>query len=290
MGSNQSEWLRAAMFALSQAPLAPSKHTAAYEKLCLDRLFKRKSALAERVDASTQGRVIPDEEQLAIGEAKHFDRMAILFLDICGFSNIPNWTTFEQKGVLKILNLFMGEMLAIVRDFNGTFEKNTGDGLMAYFGEGASTDEEAVRPAVEAAVMMHFINDTWIKLFLNDDKQPPIAFRIGIDVGPITIARVAIHGGSHGGIVAIGTTANVACKLMKQIPNGGICIGEKTYKSLPNRWAQSCKPVDQPTGFVYIGTGVQYPAWTLDYRPSYIPFLVRNFEYDFASTSWCSRK
>jgi class 3 adenylate cyclase len=220
--------------------------------------------LEDRVDESTQGRVIPEEDQLAIGEGKHFNELAVLFLDICGFSNLLNWTTEEQKTVLKTLNLFMGEMLSIVRDFGGVFEKNTGDGLMAYFGEGAKSPAEAVTPAVEAAVMMHYINDSWISVIMDKLGRSPIKFRVGIDAGPITIARVAIHGGSHGGIVAVGTTANLACKLMKLIPNGGICIGDKTYKALPNGWGQSCTRVDEPTGFVNLVNQTAYPAWTLN--------------------------
>ncbi len=246
--------------------LAPSRHTAEYHTKCLDRLIRRRNQLESRVDASTSGRVIPEEDALAIGEGKHFSEMAVLFLDICGFSNLPNWTTDEQKLVLKTLNLFMGEMLSIVRDFGGTFEKNTGDGLMAYFGECAKTPAEAVKPAVEAAVMMHYINDTWIRLITNKLGWPPINFRIGIDTGPITLARVAIHGGSHGGIVAIGTTANLACKLMKHVPDGGICIGEKTYDALPNGWRQSCTQINGQTGFAYTSTQSPYRAWTLDYR------------------------
>jgi adenylate cyclase len=270
MASNQNDWAWAVSGILGGGPTAPSKHNSAYQNKCVDRLISRRAQLEDRVDASTQGRVIPEEDQLAIGEGKHFNEMAVLFLDICGFSNLPNWTTEEQKTVLKLLNLFMGEMLSIVRDFGGTFEKNTGDGLMAYFGEGAKTSAEAVKPAVEAAVMMHYMNDTWISVIMNKLGLPPIKFRVGIDIGPITIARVAIHGGSHGGIVAIGTTANVACKLMKHIPDGGICMGEKTYKALPNGWGQSCTPVDQQTGFVYITTQTAYPAWTLTYRAPYI--------------------
>lgn len=270
MTSNQYDWLQAISGLLDAGPFAPSKHTAAYQDKCFNRLFRRNAQLESRVDASTQGRVIPEEEELAIGEGKHFSEMAVLFMDICGFSSLPNWTTEEQKIVLKTLNLFMGEMLSIVRDFGGTFEKNTGDGLMAYFGEGASNRAEAVRPAVEAAVMMHYVNDTYIKYFLNKLQRPPIKFRVGIDTGPITVARVAIHGGSHGSIVAIGTTANLACKLMKHIPDGGICIGENTYRDLPNKWEQSCTAVSEPTGFVYVETQAFYPAWTLNYRAPYI--------------------
>ena len=61
----------------------------------------------------------------------------------------------------------MGEMLTVVRDCGGTFEKNTGDGLMAYFGEGARSTAEVVEPAVEAAITMHYLNDNLLNYFLN---------------------------------------------------------------------------------------------------------------------------
>jgi adenylate cyclase len=82
--------------------------------------------------------------------------LAVLFLDICGFSSRPNWTPQEQNTVLGIMNVFMAEMLSIVNDFGGTCEKNTGDGLMAYFGENGTAEAERVKPAVEAALIMHY--------------------------------------------------------------------------------------------------------------------------------------
>jgi adenylate cyclase len=261
----------AAFAALGGTSLAPGKLTKVYQDIVFARLLKRWNELEERVDASTQGRVIPGVDQLLIGEGKHFELMAVLFLDICKFSGLPSWTTEEQKGVLKILNIFMGEMLSVVRDYDGHFEKNTGDGLMAYFGEGTSTLAEAVKPAVECAVMMHYVNDNLIWYFLKKAGFEPIRFRVGIDVGPITLGKVAITGGSHGSVLAIGTTANLACKIMRLIPDGGICIGEKTFTNLPNTWKISCKPLTESTGHIYRHDGSAYPAWTLDYRAPALP-------------------
>jgi adenylate cyclase len=53
----------------------------------------------------------------------------------------------QQKAVLVLMNIFMAEMLNIVRDFGGSYEKNTGDGLMAYFGEEETADFVRVKPA-----------------------------------------------------------------------------------------------------------------------------------------------
>jgi class 3 adenylate cyclase len=220
--------------------------------------------LEDRIGGVTQGRVMPDLEQVTIGSAKQF-RLAVLFLDICHSSQWLNWTPEEQKNVLRIMNIFMAEMINIVSDFSGQFEKNTGDGLMAYFGHDVTSDADKVKPAVEAATVMHYINDTYISPFLGQNHLWKIPFRVGIDLGPVTIARVGIRGQGNS-IVAIGTAANIACKLMNIIPEGGICIGHEVYEHLPNSWSTACSRSDKPSGFVYVQTQAPYPAWILNYR------------------------
>ena len=54
--------------------------------------------------------------------------MAVLFLDISGFSVRKSETVEEQGMILKILNLFFTEMIRIAEEYGGTVEKNTGDG------------------------------------------------------------------------------------------------------------------------------------------------------------------
>lgn len=242
----------------------PSKWTQRYIQQIISRCDRRIEVLDDRIAGITPGRVMPELEQVTIGSGKRF-RLAVLFLDICGFSSRSNWTEEEQNLVLRTMNIFMAEMLNVVRDFSGTYEKNTGDGLMAYFGAGAATDEERVRPAVEAAAVMHYINDRLMTPWFTKQGIEPIRFRIGIDLGPVTIARVGLRG-DESSIVAIGTPANIACKLMNRIPNGGICIGQEVYSNLPHNWAQACKQAEQPTGFVYITTQAPYLAWELNHR------------------------
>jgi class 3 adenylate cyclase len=212
------------------------------------------------------GRVMPDRDDVTIGSGRRFD-LAIMFLDICGFSARENWLAEEQKIVLKIMNVFMAEMLSIVHDFDGTYEKNTGDGFMAYFGETERTAQDRVKPAVEAAVIMHYVNDHLISPWFQQQNIEPVRFRIGVDYGPVTIARVGIHG-DKSSLVAIGTTANIANKLMRHIPNGGICIGDEVRKSLPPNWGTACQQCDQPTGFIYVVSKVPYLGWQLTHRLS----------------------
>jgi class 3 adenylate cyclase len=252
---------------LGQWPTNPSKWSKSFKQRIIERLLKRRNVLDERINAVVQGRTVPDLDDVSIGSGSQCP-LAILFLDICGFSTLPNWFPQEQKRVLALMNLFMAEMISIVREFEGHFEKNTGDGLMAYFGEGAKSDADRVKPAVEAATVMHYFNDNVLGPYLESTKIPKLRFRVGIDVGPVTLARIGVKSADsdYNSMVAIGTTANVACKLMNLIPDGGICVGEHAYRSLPNDWAMRCTRSDRPTIFVYVATQQPYPGWVLDYR------------------------
>jgi adenylate cyclase len=249
---------------LLTAPEWPSKWNRGYRDKIVSRSRRRISVLQDRIHGITAGRVMPDRDDLTIGSGKRFE-LAVLFLDLCRFSARPNWTSVEQDVILGIMNVFMAEMLSIVKDFGGTYEKNTGDGLMAYFGEGVSTTAERVRPAVEAAVIMHHFNDHLLTPWLEEQKIETLSFRIGIDVGPVTIARVGIKG-EESSRVAIGTTANIASKLMNRIPDGGICVGDEVYRHLPRNWSQTCWRCAEDSGFVYVATQAPYPAWELRHR------------------------
>src|SRR5258708_23687244 len=101
---------------LGKWPGSPSKWTKNYHQQIVDRLAKRLNLLKERLDAVVKGRVVPDVDDLAIGSGRQC-RLAIMFLDICDFSGRPNWQPAEQKEVLALMNLFMAEMIIMVRDF-----------------------------------------------------------------------------------------------------------------------------------------------------------------------------
>jgi class 3 adenylate cyclase len=213
------------------------------------------------------GRVVPDDDDLMIGDARRL-RLAVLFLDICGFSRIPNEEEGEQDEVLRLLNLFMAEMLQVVKMHGGDFEKNTGDGLMAYFKQGSEV--ECAQGAVDAAVTMHCYNDQVLSPRLKSIGLPEIKFRVGIEAGLVTVANVGVRGPHHS-IVAIGTTPNVACKLMSLVQNGGIVLGHYTRCLLPYDWQEKTASIGPLPGYVIKGTATPYPAWELKYRAPYMP-------------------
>jgi adenylate cyclase len=254
---------------LASIPEAPRKWTAPYLKRIIERLNKRIGTLDDRIGGVTAGRTMPSVEQVAIGSGRHLS-VAVLFLDISGFTSWPSSTRDEQKRILWTMDVFMAEMMNIIQDHDGVFEKNTGDGLMAYFGTETSSDVESVRLAGEASVIMHYISENGLNGWFAKQGLPPVKFRIGIDFGEITVARIGIHGTNT--FVAIGSTANIANRLLRQLSTG-ICIGNEVYKRLPRNWSGSCAPLPPTTGFVYSATNTPYPIWELRHRLTYEPTL-----------------
>ena len=208
---------------------------------------------------------MPDLEQISIGSGKQM-HLAVMFVDICNFSSWPSSSHEEQTRVLKIMNIFMAEMLNIVRDYGGTFEKNTGDGLMAYFGATLSDLPDAARTAVTAATVMFYVNDILLTPWFKENGLWPVNFRVGIDIGEVTLGKVGIpHLAEQ--FVAIGSTANIACKIMKLLKEGGICVGNKVREALPLGWRHRTSLVGA-TGFVYKESNQVYNAWEVTHRLS----------------------
>ena len=119
--------------------------TDAYWKNQIGRIEGSRQTIVARDEAASVGRVIPGEETLAIGTGRRID-IAVMFIDICGFSSRSSNTLAEQDLLLRSLNLFFTEMTRIAEDYGGTLEKNTGDGLMAYFLNDAGGTSAGRRP------------------------------------------------------------------------------------------------------------------------------------------------
>jgi class 3 adenylate cyclase len=252
------------------APAQPAKTTSAQVTQAEERFDKRLRQLNSILPV-VSGRVVPDDDDLIIGGARRL-KLAVLFLDICGFSRINSGEDDEQDRVLKLLNLFMAEMLHVVRSYEGVFEKNTGDGLMAYFGE--APQAECTQRAVDAAVTMHCYNDQVISPRLKNHGLPEVRFRVGIETGAVTVANVGVRGDHHS-LVAVGNAPNVACKLMKLIPEGGIVLGNFARSLLSDGWKRETVGISPLPGYVITGTQTPYPAWELKYRaPNVVNWLA----------------
>ncbi len=239
--------------------------TSTYLKTQIERVTNLRNKISSRDAIVSDGRTIPEDGDLSIGAGRRLEA-TIMFLDICKFSLRPSETLEEQESMLRVLSFFFSEMIRIVEDYGGIVEKNTGDGLMAYFIRDTATNTSAQQIALASALSMFFAADNLLNPALRDSSLQPIDFRICMDHGQVTIADVGAARRFRG-IVAIGTTANVASKMLAVADPNTILLGDAVLSGLPLDWTSTHTSVKTAnTGWVYRATNAPYPFHTFTGR------------------------
>lgn len=206
------------------------------------------------------GRAIPDVDDLSFAEGRRM-QMSVMFIDICSFSDRPSESEQEQRTILNALAIFFAEMVKICADYGAEVEKNTGDGLMAWFKDNAGTPpERCSKRAVAAALTMFDVNARAISPLLRESGIDAFDIRISIDTGNVTLAKLGAAR-QFASTVAVGTTANCASKLLKFADRNELVIGDGVRKSLPELWHQWTQEVAESTGWVYRSSGLPYKAY-----------------------------
>jgi len=224
----------------------------------IQRVEALRDRIREREDALAAGRAIPEGADLALGRGRRI-RMAVLFIDICSFSSRASETQSEQHLMLLALNLFFTEMIRIAEDYGGTVEKNTGDGLMAYFEDnGGVPPERGCKRAVTCALTMMAAREHLLAPILQASGITPFSFRVSIDYGYVTIANLGVARGFNS-YVAIGTTANFAAKMLSKAGEQEVVIGASVRAQLPLEWQTEFTQVHpELTGWTYIANNQPY--------------------------------
>ncbi|WP_066653750.1 MULTISPECIES: adenylate/guanylate cyclase domain-containing protein [Sphingomonas] len=210
------------------------------------------------------GWLVPAPADLPIGRGRRLEA-AILFLDISGFTLRASETTEEQDGQVRILSLFFSEMIRIVGDLGGTVEKNTGDGIMAYFGRPRGTASDPRQSALVCSLYMFLAAERLINPVIQATNLEPLRFRICLDFGAITVARLgAAQRFNH--IVAVGTAANRTSKMLAHAEPGDLLLGDAMLPGIRADWReQFLAHTGKDSGWVY-NDGEPYHFWRYNGR------------------------
>jgi adenylate cyclase len=238
--------------------------TKAYHDAQRSRILSNRDRIVELGDAVANGRVIPNTADLEINTGRRLNA-TVLFLDISKFSLRPAESVEEQDMLLRILNLFFSEMVHIVENYGGVIEKNTGDGLMAYFVPDESRNGDVRQRAVAAAMTMFHAVERFINPILGHTPTAPLSFRVCLDHGWITVARVGAAR-RFNNIVAVGTTANIACKMLSRAEIDTILLGDNVLPGLPKEWSRYVTLKDANTGWKWRNTNSPYRFWEFSGR------------------------
>lgn len=188
-----------------------------------DRIGRTVQAISARSRHVSQGRAVPDDGSLPIGTGRRMNA-TVLFLDICAFSSRASEEIDQQVNILQAMTVMFSEFISIISDHGGVVEKNTGDGLMAYFTNIPGEQQNHASRAVEAALYIFYANQQIISPMFGGVGFAPFEVRMTIDTGDIVFAEVGSPRAFRG-IVAIGTAANQAAKALADAVGTSFCWG-----------------------------------------------------------------
>lgn len=166
-----------------------------------------------------------DHGRLELGGEER--EITVLFADVRGFTTLSE--NMQPAEVVRVLNVFLEEMNAIVMDYGGAINKYIGDNIMAFWNAPYPQADHAWL-GVQAGLDMQACIER-----LNREHRfaAPIQFGIGINTGPVIVGNI----GSEKRLeyTPIGDTVNVASRLCGVAP-GGVCyVGGRTCELVQGR-------------------------------------------------------
>ena len=175
-----------------------------------------------------------------------------LFADIVG--STPLAERLEPEEFRALIGGCIDRMCRAVERFGGVIDAYMGDGIAAFFGFPAATEDDAERAASAALSVVSSIGayaeevrQTWQLADLN--------VRVGVNSGQVAIGVV---GAAERHPVALGDTMNVAARLQGTAEPGTIVIGGATARKLRGRFLVA------PLGHVTVrGRERPVEAWRL---------------------------
>ena len=183
----------------------------------------------------TDGRTIPNVDDIAFGKNGREMELAMLFIDIRESTKIVD--SVRRVTAAKMYKSFLWGVSKIAKHNSGELRSFNGDGvLVVFYGDQKRTH------ATKAALQMAWFVKKVLKpkldaLFQNNQELNgsgfDFDFGIGVDVGNVLIVRGGIKGENNNDLVWVGNATNFAVKLSGLTHDGyNIFISEDVYKQM----------------------------------------------------------
>jgi class 3 adenylate cyclase len=155
--------------------------------------------------------------------------LTVLFLDVRGFTSWSERT--DPAEVFDQLNLLLGELADAVLSTDGTIDKFTGDGLMAFWNAPLDQPDHAERALRCVPKLLMRVRE--VNLRRDARQEPPFEVGIGIATGPAMVGNVGHR--DRLAFTAIGDTVNLAARLEAatrevDVP---VLLDERAFLALP---------------------------------------------------------
>lgn len=152
----------------------------------------------------------------------HRQEITVVFCDLRGFTAFTE--TVEPEDLMLVLGEYHAALGDLVHRYEGTLDRFTGDGLMAFFNDPLpcpDAPERAVKMAVAMRNRVATLAEGWHRM------GHDLAFAVGVAQGHATLGRIGHEGRFD--YTAIGNVTNLAARLCAEAGAGQILISQRVY-------------------------------------------------------------
>jgi adenylate cyclase len=155
----------------------------------------------------------------------HRRDIVVLFCDMRGFTAFSE--TAEPEDVIAVLREYYNALGPLIRQYEGTLDRFTGDGLIVLFNDPIPCSDpahRAIRLAVEMRDAVASLARSW------SARGYEIGFGVGVAQGYATLGPIGFEGRSD--YSAHGTVVNVAARLCAEARGGQILITQRVAAAI----------------------------------------------------------
>jgi class 3 adenylate cyclase len=157
--------------------------------------------------------------------------VTVMFLDVRGFTSWSERTAPDD--VFRELNLLLGDLADSILATDGTLDKFTGDGLMAFWNAPADQPDHATLAVQAIPKVLMRVRE--FNLRREAQRSTPLEIGLGIATGPAMVGNLGHR--DRLSYTAIGDTVNLAARLEKATATADVAalIDERTFLALPRQ-------------------------------------------------------
>ena len=169
-------------------------------------------------------RLLESKDGLRLG-GEHRE-ITMIMSDLRGFTALTS--TMPPQQVLAFLNRYLGKMVEILIDYQGTIDEIIGDGILAFFGAPESLDDHPAL-AVACALTMQGAMDE-INSLNEADGLPRLDMGVAVNTGHVVVGNIGSEKRAKYG--AVGSQVNFTGRMESFTVGGQVLISSSTYEKV----------------------------------------------------------
>ena len=153
----------------------------------------------------------------------------VCIIDIVDSTRITTVEILDSEKIKIYYSVFINTMAAIVRNFDGTIIKNTGDSVIYYFpktmGHVSDGNVTNFKSVFECGLTMLAVNPI-MNAKLKEKGLPPLSYRISADYGKVEVAKSLTSTSED----LFGPVVNLCSKINSKASPNQMVIGNNLYQ------------------------------------------------------------